>query len=70
METPVAFAVLHKAVALFVILSAIIHILVSSLRKVIVIHKVVARVIGRVYEVPNFDTKKKALSSRKRLKKA
>jgi len=42
----------------------------SSAQVYKVLHGFTTHVPMRLYEVPNFDTKKKALSSRKRLKKA
>ena len=49
MESAVAFGVLNKAVALLVVLSASVEVILCALRKVVVVHKVVTRVVGRVY---------------------
>ena len=48
MESAVAVGVLHELVALFVILPASAHIAVRVLGKIILIHNVVAGVVGRV----------------------
>lgn len=48
METAVAFGVLHHAVALFIELTAVGKILIRTLSKVILIHKVVAGVVRRI----------------------
>ena len=48
MKTPVAFCIGNEAVSFFVLLSAIVHILTSCLREVIVIHEIITRVIWRV----------------------
>lgn len=62
MEAAVAVGVLHELVALFVILSASAHIAVRALGKIVLIHKIVAGVVGRVYVPAVLDTKKKPFS--------
>ena len=48
MEAAVALGVGHKAVALLVLLPAVVNIVAGGLGEVVVIHEVVARVVGRV----------------------
>ena len=48
MEAAVAFGVCHHAVAFFVILTAVAHVILSALCKVILINKVIARIVRRV----------------------
>ena len=45
MKPAIAFCIGNKAVPFFILLSAIVHILTSRLREVIIIHKVIASVI-------------------------
>ena len=49
METPVAFGILNKAIALGVKLPAVRQILVGTLRKIVLIDKIAARIVRRVY---------------------
>ena len=48
MEAAVAFGVCHHAVAFFVILTAIIHIVRRTLGKIVLIDKVITRIVRRV----------------------
>ena len=48
MEAAVTFGVGHEAVALLVLLSAVVDIVAGGLGEVVVIHEIVARVVGRV----------------------
>ena len=49
METPVAFGILNKAVALGVKLPAVRKVFVCTLRKIVLIDEIVSRVVRRVY---------------------
>ena len=69
METTVAFGVLHHTVAIFIKLPTIGKVLIRTLSKVILIHKVVAGVVRRIYVPTDFDTKEKALSGAKAAEK-
>jgi len=59
METPVAFGVLHQAVAVLVKLPAVDQIFVRTLGKVVLIDKVIACIVRQVYVRSQFNTKKK-----------
>ena len=48
MKTAIAFGVGHHAVAFFVILAAVSHVILGALCKIILIDKVIACIIGRV----------------------
>lgn len=48
MKTPITLGVGHKAVAFFIILTAIIHIVRRTLGKIILIDKIVTRIIRRI----------------------
>ena len=48
MKTTIALRIGHKPVAFFVILTAVSHIFVSTLGKVVLIDKIVAGVVGRI----------------------
>ena len=57
METSVAFGVGHHAVTRFIILTAVFHVFSGALGKIVLIDKIVAGVVGRVYVPTDFDTK-------------
>lgn len=69
MKSAVAFGVLKKAVAVFVKLSAAVKIIVSIFCKIIIVDKVIACVVRRIYVPTDFDTIKKALSRAKAAEK-
>ena len=48
-ETTIALSVLHHAVSVFIELSAARKVFLRALSKIVLIHEVVARVVGRVY---------------------
>ena len=48
METTIALSIRHKAIAFFIILTAIIHIVRRTLGKIVLIDKIIAGVVRRV----------------------
>ena len=54
MKTAIAFGVCHHTVAFFVILTAVAHVILGALCKVVLIDKVLARIVRRV-NVDHFD---------------
>ena len=65
MKSAVALRVGNKPIALIIILSAAPHIGIGAFDKVIVINKVIASVVRRVYVPADFDTIEKAFSGAK-----
>ena len=60
METTITLGILHHTIAFFVKLPAIGKILICTLSKVILIYKVAAGVVRRIYKDIIFDTRKVA----------
>lgn len=69
METTITIKVFDKTVAIIIVLSAVSKEFICTLSKIILIHKVIARVVWWVYVPTDFDTKEKALSVAKAAEK-
>ena len=69
MKSPVGVGVQEKTVFVLIINSAVLVVLVCTLRKIIPVNKVVACVVRRIYVPTDFDTKEKALSVAKAAEK-
>ena len=62
MKTTVAVKIFYKTVTFLIKLTAVCKIFLCTLCKIVLIHKVISRVIRRIYVPTDFDTKRKALS--------
>ena len=69
MEPAVALRISHQTVAFVIKLAAARKVLLRALGKVILIDKIVARIIRRVYVPTDFDTIEKAFSGVKTAEK-
>ena len=69
MKPTVSIHIFDKTIALLIVLAAVGQILLGVLGKIVLIYKVVAGVVGRIYVPADFDTKEKALSGAKAAEK-
>ena len=69
MKASVGFRIRNKPIAFFIKLTAISKIFSCLLSEVIFVHKIVTRIVRRIYVPTDFDTKEKALSVAKAAEK-
>lgn len=69
MEASIALGICYKSITFIIKLAAVCQIFLGALGKIILIHKVIAGVVGRIYVPTDFDTKEKALSGAKAAEK-
>lgn len=62
MKATIAFGILNQLVSFFIKLTAISEVFFGILREIVLVNKVIACVIRRIYVPTDFDTKEKALS--------
>lgn len=69
MKTTVAVKIFYKTVTFLIKLTAVRKVFLCTLCKVVLIHKVISRVIRRIYVPTDFDTIEKAFSGAKAAEK-